>query len=290
MDTRVPATPRLRRAFQCQAGEALAKTASPRMTQSVSQRLAQTRFVDSNSHGFSFPRRRASWAFSFSPPFEGRWSAERRALVVQKAPFGRSIAATSSSLGPVLPGAGASKLAIQVGFRPPFACPVQPLKAAPRIGHGRLPKAPRVCVCETQPRAPHRPSGCPSGQLSLCPTSGSPLEAPLTGQDASRISAVLGAGIGIHSHFRERRLLLVVPECARLGADPESSTVHRSGFRVVPLRTSSKRSPHERSDMWDCGTRTVCELIARPVRVLQIRSHDCTAMPGRTAISISIRK
>ena len=28
----------------------------------------------------------------------------------------------------------------------------------------------------------------------------------------------------------------------------------------------------------------------RPVRVLQIRSHDCTAMPGRTAISISNRK
>jgi hypothetical protein len=41
MDTRVPATPRLRRAFQCQAGEALAKTASPRMTQSMLRRRSQ---------------------------------------------------------------------------------------------------------------------------------------------------------------------------------------------------------------------------------------------------------
>jgi hypothetical protein len=40
-DTRVPATPRLRRAFQCQAGEALAKTASARMTQSMLQRRSQ---------------------------------------------------------------------------------------------------------------------------------------------------------------------------------------------------------------------------------------------------------
>src|SRR5882757_6052342 len=40
--------------------------------------------VDSNSHAASFPRRRASWAFSLSPLFEGRWSAERRALVVKK--------------------------------------------------------------------------------------------------------------------------------------------------------------------------------------------------------------
>src|SRR5205085_9262850 len=36
-------------------------------------------------------------------------------------------------------GSGASELAIQAGFRPPFTCPVQPLKAAPRSGHGRLP-------------------------------------------------------------------------------------------------------------------------------------------------------
>src|SRR4051794_17127005 len=143
-----------------------------------------------------------------------------------------------------------------------------------------------VGACEARSQAPHRPSGCPSGQLSLCPASVTPLEAPLTGQDPIRISEVLRTGIGIHSHFRDRRLL-VIPGCALLGADPEPSTVHCSGFRVVPLRTSSKRSPHERSDMWDCNTRTVCELTARSVRLLQIRSHDCTAMPGRTAISIS---
>src|SRR6201990_1232363 len=124
----------------------------------------------------------------------------------KKAPFGRSIAATSSSLGPVLPGAGASKLAIQAGFRPPFACPVQPLKAAPRSGHGRLPKAPRVHACEAWPRAPHQPSGCPSGQLSLCPTSVTPLEAPLIGQDTSRISEVLGTGIRNAKKFFRKQL------------------------------------------------------------------------------------
>src|SRR5882757_6016800 len=45
------------------------------------------------------------------------------------------------------------------------------LVAGPHSGAGRDPKASRVCVCETQPRAPHQPSGYPSGQLSLCPTS-----------------------------------------------------------------------------------------------------------------------
>jgi hypothetical protein len=46
MDTRVPATPRLRRALQCQAGEALAKTASPRMTQRMLRRVVK--ISDSN--------------------------------------------------------------------------------------------------------------------------------------------------------------------------------------------------------------------------------------------------
>src|ERR1700759_4240186 len=89
-------------------------------------------------------------------------------------------------------GSGASKLAIQAGFRPPFTCPVQPLKAEPHSGPGRLPKAPRVHACEAQPRAPHPTGlGYPAPiKLSLCPTSGSPLEAPLIGQDASRISEV----------------------------------------------------------------------------------------------------
>src|ERR1700712_2907216 len=114
--------------------------------------------------------------------------------MVTKAPFGRSVAATSSSLGPVLPSAGASKLAIQAGFRPPFTRLVQPLKAAPRSGHGRLPKAPQVHACEAQPRAPHRPSGYPSGQLSLCPTSVTPLEAPphWTGREQDKRGLVDG--------------------------------------------------------------------------------------------------
>jgi hypothetical protein len=99
---------------------------------------------------------------------------------------------------------------------PPFTCPVQPLKAAPRNGHGRLPKASRVRACEARPRAPHpTSSGYPSlAKLSLCPTSGSPLEAPLIGQDTRRIRQASGAGIGIHSHFRERWLLVILG-CAR---------------------------------------------------------------------------
>ena len=44
----------------------------------------------------------------------------------------------------------------------------------------------------------------PPAKLSLCPTSGAPLEAPLTGQDTSRIRRGLRAGIGIHSQVRER--------------------------------------------------------------------------------------
>ena len=77
--------------------------------------------------------------------------------------------------------------------------------SAPCSGHGRLPKAPRVHAYEAWPRAPHQPSGCPSGQLSLCPTSVTPLEAPLIGQDMGRISAHERTGIGIHSQVRDRR-------------------------------------------------------------------------------------
>jgi len=172
----------------------------------------------------------------------------------KKAPFGRSIAATSSSLGPVLPGAGASKLAIQAGFRPPFACPVQPLKAAPRSGHGRLPKAPRVCACEAQPRAPHPTgSGYPlPAKLSLCPTSVTPLEAPLTGQDASRISEVLRAGIGIDSHFRER-WLLVISGCTR-----PNSGLPEFGIIIVQVGNSRlgwrRPGTQHRAPLWIPGS------------------------------------
>jgi hypothetical protein len=103
-------------------------------------------------------------------------------------------------------GTGHEQARIQAGFRPPFACTPQPFKAEPRSGLGRLPKAPRVHACEAWPRAPHPTgSGYPSpAKLSLCPTSVTPLEAPLIGQDTSRISEVLSTGIGIHSQVRER--------------------------------------------------------------------------------------
>src|SRR3954452_2886410 len=93
-------------------------------------------------------------------------------------------------------GTGASKLAIQAGFRPPFTCTPQPFKAEPRSGLGRLPKAPRVHACEAWPRAPHPTGlGYPApAKLSLCPTSGSPLEAPLIGQDGSDNKPALGDG------------------------------------------------------------------------------------------------
>jgi hypothetical protein len=153
---------------------------------------------------------------------------ERRTtrLGSKNAPFGRSIAATSSSLGPVLPGAGASKLAIQAGFRPPFACPVQPLKAAPRIGHGRLPKAPRVRACEARPRAPHPTgSGYPSpAKLSLCPTSVTPLEAPLIGQDAINIREVLRAGITV---LQDSKNLMLMNEGF---LSPPKALVHDTSF------------------------------------------------------------
>ena len=173
-------------------------------------------FKISNSQALSFPRRRASWSFSLSPLLEGRRNAERRTLVTAAACFPdcreteahgnasqRSAAATSSTLGPDFRAqARASSPSRQVS--PPFTCLVQPLKAEPRSGPGRLPKAPRVHACEAWPRAPHRPSSCPSGQLSLCPTSVTPLEAPLIGQDMRGISEVLRTGIGIHSQVRER--------------------------------------------------------------------------------------
>src|SRR3979409_906302 len=115
----------------------------------------------------------------------GRRNAERRTLVTAAAYFPdrreseahgnasrRSVAAISSSLGPDFRAqARASSPSRQVS--PPFTCLVQPLKAEPRSGPGRLPKAPRCHVCETQPQAPHPTGlGYPSpAKLSLCPTS-----------------------------------------------------------------------------------------------------------------------
>src|SRR4030081_3805496 len=91
------------------------------------------------------------------------------------------------------------KLAIQAGFRPPFTCPPQPFKAEPRSGLGRLPKAPRCHACEAQPRAPHPTGlGYPApAKLSLCPTSVTPLEVPLIGQDRSDDKRGSAHGINI---------------------------------------------------------------------------------------------
>ena len=149
----------------------------------------------------------------------GRRNAERRTLVTAAAYFPdrreteahgnasrRSVAAISSTLGPDFRAQARAFLAIQAGFRPPFTCLVQPFKAAPRSGHGRLPKAPRVHACEAWPRAPHRPVRVSPFQPALAlPHFRTPHEAPLTGQDTRRITEVWSAGIGIHSQFRERR-------------------------------------------------------------------------------------
>src|ERR1700704_5907049 len=91
---------------------------------------------------------------------------------------------------------------------PAAACPRPATSVAePLNGPGRQPLSLRVCACEAQPRTPHPTGlGYPSpAKLSLCPTSVTPLEAPLTGQDPSRISEVVGTGIGIHSQVRERQ-------------------------------------------------------------------------------------
>ena len=63
----------------------------------------------------------------------------------------------------------------------PHACPrPAALAAEPCSGPGRKPRASRACACEAQPQAPHPAGlGYPApAKLSLCPTSGSPLEAP----------------------------------------------------------------------------------------------------------------
>ena len=84
------------------------------------------------------------------------------------------------------------------GF-PPLACP-RPASSqwqCPVLGPDGNPSSLRVCACEAQPRTPHPTGlGYPApAKLSLCPTSVTPLEAPLIGQDTSRISEVWGTGI-----------------------------------------------------------------------------------------------
>src|SRR5712672_941569 len=95
------------------------------------------------------------------------------------------------------------------GF-PPLACPRPASSVAePVVGPGRQPLSLRVCACETQPRTPHPTGlGYPApAKLSLCPTSVTPLEAPLIGQDPSRIRQVLRAGITIPAEFADLMLM-----------------------------------------------------------------------------------
>jgi len=164
----------------------------------------------SNSQALAFPRRRASWLLSFSPlDIEGRRDAERRTLG-QRPQLASRIAekqrhtATplsvpprrSSSLGPLFEGTAGKPTARRsrrISRRHLHLA--QPSRGRPHSGAGRDPKASRVCVCETQPRAPHRPSGCPSGQLSLCPTSVTPLEAPPRRTGHRQDKRGLGTGI-----------------------------------------------------------------------------------------------
>jgi hypothetical protein len=143
------------------------------------------------------PRSRAAarvGLLSFSPLFEGRRNAKRRTLVTAAACFpdrreteahgnaSRRPAAASFRPWSALPGTWLPA----ISRRSPV--PVQPASVAdPCSGAGRKPRASRVCACEAQPQAP-RPTGLgypAPAKLSLCPTSVTPLEAPLVNRTRS---------------------------------------------------------------------------------------------------------
>ncbi len=232
-----------------------------RVAQATRSACATFAIQISNSQALASSRRRASWAFSCSPLFEGRRNAERRALVLSAAayfPDCRETEATETPLSvpprrllrpwDLLPGTGArSSPSRQVS--PPFTCPVQPLKAAPRSGPGRLPKASRCHACEAQPQAPHPTGlGYPSpAKLSLCPTSVTPLEAPLIGQDTSRISEVLGTGITIHDFENDLMLMndknsTVILSARRAAASLEGSGHKRDAAKLCPRPSFETRA------------------------------------------------
>jgi hypothetical protein len=166
--------------------------------------------LDSNSQTLAFSRRGASWAFSLSPLFEGRRNAERRAsgnsgrsmfpALGKQRPRKRLPTFLRSVLspGPRFRGLGSWR------FRAARLSPSSQLRWQTLTGRTDTQGLPSPCLRGTSP-GPHQPSGCPSGQLSLCPTSVTPLEAPLTGQDGRTIKPPASAGIGIHSQVRERR-------------------------------------------------------------------------------------
>ena len=101
-------------------------------------------FQISDSQALSSSRRRASWIFSFSPlDFEGRRSAERRALAVTKAPFGRSVAGFVAK-GPFFRGLGC----LAARRSPAAACP-RPANfsgSAPYWARTATPQPPSLCL------------------------------------------------------------------------------------------------------------------------------------------------
>jgi hypothetical protein len=123
-------------------------------------------FQISNSHALTFPRRRASWAFSFSPLHEGRRSAERRALVTvgrsmfpalgKQRPRKRLPTLPRSVLRPwsVLPGTWQTpEEVLEHGVFAPLACP-RPASSQwqTQLRAGRIPKASRLVLARHVPR------------------------------------------------------------------------------------------------------------------------------------------
>jgi hypothetical protein len=132
----------------------------------------------------------------------------------------------------------------------PHACP-RPASSqwqTPSVRAGRKPRASRVRACEARPQAPHRPSGCPSGQLSLCPTSVTPLEAPLIGQDSSDNKPALGDGDKESEKFFRQRL-----QPRRVGKGAPSRRAHHGQAKAVLMRkmVGTPSGAHSR-DRWLC--------------------------------------
>ncbi len=85
--------------------------------------------------------------------------------------------------------------------------PVQPAQGRPLMGRTATPGPPESVLARHSRGRRIRPFGLPPpAKLSLCPTSVTPLEAPLIGQDASRIRQVLGTGIRNAQKFFRQRL------------------------------------------------------------------------------------
>jgi len=158
------------------------------MTRRGLQRLAQiSEFEISNSQAPSSSRRRASWAVGFLP-LERRGEAERRKAHLGSGP--RLVCRIAGKQRPrkrlptfhrgdFRPWDRIFRAQVRAWgspsrwVSPPFTCLVQPFKAEPPNGPGRLPRAPRCHACEAWPQAPHPTGpGYPSpAKLPLCPTS-----------------------------------------------------------------------------------------------------------------------